>query len=563
MLVYGDHEERAGPRRLTAEINARLDAVAAMPAGIGRHAALVAALIDAGQLQQGIADHLFAEARKCDRKHPLVEDLGAALLQLGRAVCRSWDSGFTEVGALPRFDVGNGAPDEVTIRVPEGFAFYALYPEAYADAARRLDLAAPPRVIGLRSIGTSLAAVVAAALGAPPPVSVRPFGHPAEREIDIDECLARELLDGEAHYVIVDEGPGQSGSSFAAVARWLRERGVSDERVALLPSHAGSPGAAATDERRRWWRSTQRQVADHGDRLGELAGEWAASLVGPLDGPAREITGGGPWERRKFLVAANGERFLIKFAGLGAIGEAKLAIARALHVDRLNAEPVGLVHGFLIERCCEGAPLARGEKPIGEIARYIGTRARLLPAMRESGASIELLLTMVRRNLSLEFGDRFEAATDRFEPAELERRVVRVCTDNKLQPHEWLRTPDGRLLKVDALDHHRAHDLIGCQDFAWDVAGAIVEFGLSESEAARLIEAAEEQAFRSVDSQLLDFYRLAYLAFRVGQARLASAMVSSGVEQERMDAAGDRYAAELQLLLERSKAATRPNSSVG
>jgi hypothetical protein len=30
-----------------------------------------------------------------------------------------------------------------------------------------------------------------------------------------------------------------------------------------------------------------------------------------------------------------------------------------------------------------------------------------------------------------------------------------------------------RLLKTDALDYHAGHDPIGCQDIAWDIAGAI------------------------------------------------------------------------------------------
>jgi hypothetical protein len=480
---------------------------------------------------------------------------------------------------MPRLRTDHVWPAEVELRVPEGYAFYAVYPEAYVEAARRLKLAAQPRVIGIRSIGTSLAAVVAAALGAPAAITVRPFGDPSAREIAIDPVLERELLDGDAHYIIVDEGPGQSGSSFGAVADWLQQRRVSRERVAVLPSHAGSPGAAATKARRRWWRQVQKQPADFAQRFPALIERWCADVIGPLDEPPCEISGGAwrahryareeewpamvpAWERRKYLVHARGERFLVKFAGLGRIGEDKLAMARTLYSEGFVAEPVGLVHGFIVERWCDDvAPLSIDEKPLAEIARYIGARARLLPAASGSGATVEQLLTMARRNISLEFGNEFAGALDAWTSGvrELERRIVRVRTDNKLDRHEWLRMKSGALIKTDALDHHQGHDLIGCQDAAWDVVGAIVEFDLDQN---RLVRGIEEYGSR-IAPDLLAFYKIAYLAFRLGQARLGAAMSDEPLDQQRIRCCADRYAAELRHLLESTRCATRPKSLVG
>jgi hypothetical protein len=486
------------------------------------------------------------------------------------------------MGDLPRLEPSADWPAEVELREPEGFAFYALYPEAYADAARRLRLEGRPRVIGVRSIGTSLGAVVAAALDAPAPVTVRPFGDPSDRKVSLDSALERELLDGDAHYVIVDEGPGQSGSSFASVSDWLRERGVPLERIALLPSHAGAPGPAATQERCRWWGSVQRQVADFGDEWPTLIERWCSSLLGRLDGPPQDISGGAwrafrypceeDWpaavpslESRKFVVSAAGERFLVKFAGLGRIGEEKLAMARTLSSEGLTIAPVGLAHGFLVERWCEDvSALPAGEKPLREIARYIVGRAQLLPATSDCGASVAELLTMARRNISLEFGGDAALALAPWErrASELDRRIVRVRTDNRLDCYEWLRTVDGSLIKTDALDHHRAHDLIGCQDVAWDVAGAIVEFDLDQNETGALVRRIDERGVR-VDRELLAFCRLAYLAFRLGRARLAATMIADAREHARTRRRGDLYAAQLQHLLESSSAATRPGSLVG
>jgi hypothetical protein len=92
-----------------------------------------------------------------------------------------------------------------------------------------------------------------------------------------------------------------------------------------------------------------------------------------------------------------------------------------------------------------------------------------------------------------------------------------VRTDNKLDRREWLRSRDGRLLKTDALDHHQAHDLIGCQSVEWDVAGAITEFALEFGQTGRLIAATG----LPIDASLLAFFRIAYPAFRLGQAVLA------------------------------------------
>lgn len=55
-------------------------------------------------------------------------------------------------------------PEEIFVKVPEGYASYAVYSEMYALAAGELGSAPGSLcVIGIRSIGTSLASIVAAA----------------------------------------------------------------------------------------------------------------------------------------------------------------------------------------------------------------------------------------------------------------------------------------------------------------------------------------------------------------------------------------------------------------
>jgi hypothetical protein len=582
VLVYGDRSEDAVPGERLQCIDDRLAAVANMPAGISRHARLVGVLIDAGQLLQGVADADF-NAVGADRRTGAADALTQYLYAIARATCRSWDTGFEHIGELPARAPLSELPSEVKLRTPEGFAFYGLYPEAFIEAARSLSLSAPPRVIGIRSIGTTLGAVIAAVLDAPPPVTVRPHGDPFERRIAIAPELGRELLAGEGHYVVVDEGPGQSGSSFGAVADWLEDHGVPLDRIAFVPSHAGAPGPQSSEAHRARWSSAQRAPGDFGDRLPLLLRHWAWSNF-PVDAPLVEISAGEwrrlihageadwppampAWERRKFLAhAGDGAKLLFKFAGLGSIGERKLRIARALHAAGFTPEPLGLVHGFLVEHWCEGQRLQPDEKPIAELARYIAARARLFPADAYSGATLEQLLDMSRRNIALVLGDAaagsLEGWVPRLDP--LSRRVVRVRTDNRMDRHEWLRLSSGRLLKTDALDHHSAHDLVGCQDMASDIAGAMIEFGLDAPEADALVAGTERASGRHVDRELLKFYAVAYLAFRLGQASLARQSCASGAaEIRRLTAAADRYAAEVQDLLLESSRATRRVSLVG
>ncbi len=130
----------------------------------------------------------------------------------------------------------------IVVKRPEGYAFYALYPESYWEASRRLARARW-QVIGVRSIGTSLGCMVAAGLDAEPPLTVRPTGPPFERRVIADAaCVDR---DAQA-FTIVDEGPGQSGSSLAAVGRWLLDLGIAEQRVHVFASHRREPGPHAS-----------------------------------------------------------------------------------------------------------------------------------------------------------------------------------------------------------------------------------------------------------------------------------------------------------------------------
>src|SRR5690242_4871694 len=129
-------------------------------------------------------------------------------------------------------------PPQIEISVPEGFAYYALDPELYRRAARRFVSEARPErvaVIGIRSIGATLGAIVCDEIQRSRLWTVRPRGHPFDRQIRADYDLARAWMTWGGHFAIVDEGPGISGLSFASVAEFLSTLGVPDDRIVFFP----------------------------------------------------------------------------------------------------------------------------------------------------------------------------------------------------------------------------------------------------------------------------------------------------------------------------------------
>jgi hypothetical protein len=579
MLVYGDAPRCEDPRRKLVELAEALRRLADLPPGLDRHAGLVDALIEAGELAQGIADADFAD-RGMDELDALAPEAAMALLgRVAREVCLSWDTGFAQLGRVPEAELAvlaaTALPEATRSRRAEGFAYYALYPEAYALAAASLPAARPMRVIGLRSIGATLAAMVAARLGGVPAHTLRPVGHPFRRELAVGERLAADLLSSAtARFAVVDEGPGLSGSSFGAVMAFLEERGVPLSRIHLLPGHGGEPGPQACPASRARWARVQRHPASFEDLLLHAARPehrlegWAAELLGSPDGPLEDLSG-GTWrrlhggeppihpymERRKFLFRRGGSAWLLKFAGLGRHGAAQAERARRLHAAGFTPEVAGFRHGFLVERWMgEARPLdsARFDRDrlVAHLGRYLAFRARHLPAAPEGGASAEALWQMARHNAAEALGEALASRLDGWKPelSSLEARMRRVWTDNRLHAWEWLVLPDGRLLKTDAVDHAAAHDLIGCQDIAWDVAGAAVELGLSAAERERLRALVEGEAAREVDPALLAFLTPCYLAFQLGYHAMAADASSEG-DAARARHAADRYAEGLREVL--------------
>jgi hypothetical protein len=533
VLVYGDHADRAD-----------VAAVADRVAGRVRHTGCDSwSLVETGRLVQALLDEEMSR-RGVDECTPLSASAAQVMLALA---ARDRGRALEALAHLARL-----APaGDVLLRVPEGYAFYAVYPELYVRAAR--ELTAPVQAIGIRSIGTSLAAVVAAARGSGPPLFVRPTGHPFRRELRIGPGLAARLVPP-GEFAIVDEGPGLSGSSFLCVARELLARGVPAENIHLFPSHDKGPGPEAGAGDLMLWKRLPKHVGGFETLVDNLA-RWCEDLTGASIAPLDDV-GGGAWrsrirvdapamlrqERRKYLLHSQRGTFLLKFAGLGSAGDEVFRRARVLANGGFAPETLGLRNGFLVMRWLEArVPERRGSALEDEVARYVAFRSRALPAAPQTGATPPKLLEMAIRNTSLALGDAAGRALERWRPRldQLGADTVRVETDNRMHRWEWLELPDGHLLKTDGAEHCRAHDLVGCQDAAWDLVGAAVELDLDLSTLLRRFRAHDG---RGGAPELLAFARPCYLAFQLGACTIAAeSLCDVPAEAARLGREADRY----------------------
>jgi hypothetical protein len=260
-------------------------------------------------------------------------------------------------------------------------------------------------------------------------------------------------------------------------------------------------------------------------------------------------------ERRKFLVAVRGAWWLAEFVGVGPFGEARHARARVLAEAGVGPPLSGLRHGFLVRPWLEGIPAcdvaasgrAAPRLDLAELSRYLALRVRAFPAGKGEGAPPDALASMLRANSVEALGDEVAAAADAVAALapRIASRLRPIAVDGKLEPWEWLRTPDGRLLKIDGFQHADGHDLAGAQDVAWDVAGATVELGLDEAGAAELARRVELAARVELTSESIRFHEVAYLALRVARWTFAAQCEGDAGERRRIDVALDRYRSAL------------------
>jgi hypothetical protein len=157
---------------------------------------------------------------------------------------------------------------------------------------------------------------------------------------------------------------------------------------------------------------------------------------------------------------------------------------------------------------------------LDRIAEYCAFRTR---EFRHDVAADGQLEQMMRFNLSQETGREWLADADSFRTDHL------VVADGRMAPHEWIRSHDGRLIKVDASQHGDDHFFPGPTDIHWDLAGAIVEWNMDADAEQYLLS-----QFRAKSGMIADrtrLFSLAYSAFRASYCKMA--WMATGVESEK------------------------------
>ncbi len=511
MIIYREQRRRIS----TADILASLEKYDARD-----HDALRDLLIDFGELECGIADLL-------PPAHPTISELRHISTLIGRLFYRSCRGHAVHPVDL---SIHSDVPHTIELSVPEGYAYYGLFPESYVNAAERFIRDVRPRecvVIGIRSIGTSLSAAVAGTIAesgvAVKSFTVRPSGHPFQRVTQIDRAI-----DPLAHYLVVDEGPGLSGSSFASVAEALSDAGVLDSHIFLFPSWTPDPAKLISSLARDRFHRHRSIVSDFNpaillddpDRWQDLsAGRWREVLC-PGYYPAVHPQ----HERRKFLRTQS-PQVLAKFVGLRR-GKQAFERARSLYDSGFAPEPLKFSSGFLYSAFVPGQPVTNATPSlVTRIADYLNHILDTMPAA--APVPWNSLAEMLAINL--------EETLDVDASALLALRALiedaPACElDGRMLPHEWIETPSG-FLKTDAVDHYDDHFFPGPQDIAWDIAAACVEFSLDESFLSH---------FKPSIRKRVPFYLVAYSAFRLAYCLMAAKSVDPA-EASRFRTLAARY----------------------
>src|SRR5256884_9125850 len=185
------------------------------------------ALIQAGELESALADS-NSESSLADLTDAL------AFAAFGR--------GLDKVKQLANALDHIACPNQLTTSPSEGFAYYALNPLDIAKPAQEnVAPYRPAAAIGIRSIGTTLSAVATAAIISnghqPERITVRPEGDPYNRALLFTAQQSdwiKKLKEVSALFLVVDEGPGRSGSAFLFVTKTLGPSRASADDILLL-----------------------------------------------------------------------------------------------------------------------------------------------------------------------------------------------------------------------------------------------------------------------------------------------------------------------------------------
>ena len=543
------------------------------------------------QLVQELADRLRClSAATADTRWNLLMD---ALLRAGELECALLDAGSPDsataesvtdeiadaivTGAPLRSDEAArevahiATPEQVRVAPPEGFAYYSLHPLDMADLVResaaRTSFAA---VIGIRSIGTTLSAVVQATLrerGARTVrTTVRPTGHPYNRETHFSEAQLSWIANMRSHraaFFVVDEGPGMSGSSFLSVGDALLSAGVPRSEITFLCTRTVDPTTLTANNAAARWPAFNAHYTGPTRYLPKHASHYIAGGIWRAKAFASEDEWRASWiqmERLKFL--SDDGQWLFRYEGLGRFGEDVRSRAAKVSEFGFGPVPEARQQGFGVYPMLQGRYLSAhdtSETVLQRIAEYCAFRARELNANVTETPELE---TMLRFNTHEEFGVELPSNL-------LTLPIVRpVIADGRMLPHKWIDTAGGyesepcKLLKIDCASHGDDHFFPGPTDIAWDLAGTIIEWALDDAAADYFLDCYYVLSGDAAEGRLPS-YLLAYAIFRTAYCKMASAAMKGIPEYARMSREYHSYRDQAARLLEKFASLCKTPTRIG
>jgi hypothetical protein len=507
---------------------------------------LIALLLRAGELETALSDGV-APLAACEQAS-LLTDLFADALMRYASSDRSPNGLRLASSAQPILDQIHYSL-ALTAGIPEGFAYYAIHPLDYADLVQRVKIdSASALVVGVRSIGATLSAVVAAKLRqmgiAAERMTVRPVGNPYDRTCQFESMQRRAIegaLAGGADFLVCDEGPGRSGSSLLSVAEAMEREGVPRSKIMVLCAYEPNVNTlCAPDAAQRWGRYrvapagvTRRLPADAGAYLG---GGWRRKFVSANE----------PWpavwpEMERLRYGSADGRTLLTFEGHGHYGAAVHDRNQALADSAFGPAHFGQEAGFGRQAVQQGTTPQANEctaELLTHMAQYCAWRAREFAVASADASTLE---AMAHVNFEREFRVALEGTA-------LPSEFPVVC-DGRMMPHEWLRIPGNRWLKLDAAIHGDDHFFPGPCDIAWDLAGIVVEWELPAAAREFLLTQYRQVGGDDISLRIRP-YELAYATFRMAWSRMAAGSTADREQQARLLRDYRRYRQFLQKIPE-------------
>jgi hydroxymethylpyrimidine pyrophosphatase-like HAD family hydrolase/orotate phosphoribosyltransferase len=436
------------------------------------------------------------------------------------------------------------------MRLPEAFRCQDLTHHDVITLARRLARTLPDResplvIVGVRTAGAYFAPLIRALLRAEgwtrvSRITVRPKLGPSRWEAR----QLRRLGQDRARVVVVDDYPN-TGTTVRLMLDLLARQGVPSDRITVaVPRHPARPA----------WTVPEGATQLAGVRLVTLepADLYKARLLEPraIEPLIREYAGGqgevrleesgqvktinaallrqfgdGFQVRLKRVFEIRGDvahestprRVFVKSVGWGWLGYHAYVMGARLagSAPRL----IGLRNGLLLTEWLDDATACQtgdaSDNLVRAIAHYTACRVQQLPLPKDPcfdtpeyrWAGWDEMISILRGVYGPYVG--------RLKAPALRRRLRRflspvpTAVDGRMRPEDWIRTPAG-IVKTDFEQHSFGGAELDVVDPAYDLAGAICEFGLPEPAAERLVELyARESSDRTVTARLL-LYEILY-----------------------------------------------------